>query len=190
LVSLIKRLVRWAAVTRGGKDAAQYPVQQMTYLGKTADSVMVFPYGMHANVDRADYALMFSVAGDTDNRAAIPTSMTRRSTLAPGDVEVYSPVSRSRVTIRANGDVEVDGANIVATASGDITATAGGSAAITAPTITLTGSVSVVGDLAVSGAAAFAGAMTNAGSNVGATHGHTQGVDSNGDTQAPISGVT
>jgi phage baseplate assembly protein gpV len=184
MVSLIKRIVRWASVTRGGKDTEKYPVQQVIYLGKTADSIMVFPYGMHANVDSADLALMFAVSGDTDNRATLPTSMTRRSTLAAGDVEIYSPVSRSRVTIRANGDVEVDGANITATASGSITATAGTSATVTAPAIGLVGDVAITGNFSVSGT------MTNAGKDVGATHGHTQGNDSGGNTEAAISGVT
>ena len=176
MVSSIKRLVRWASVVRGGKDTGKYPVQQVIYLGKTADTVMVFPYGMHANVDQADLALMFAVSGDTDNRAAIATSMTRRSTLAAGDVEIYSPVSRSRVTIRASGAVEVE--------CTDLTATASGAATVTAPAISLVGDVAITGNFSVSGT------MTNAGKDVGATHGHTQGNDSGGSTEQPISGVT
>lgn len=49
---------------------------------------------------------------------------------------------------------------------------------ITAPTITLNGNVTITGT------------VTNNGKNIGDTHGHEQGVDSNGDTEQPISGVT
>lgn len=198
-MGLFKRLIRWALVTKAGGDAGAYPIQQITYLGKTADAVMLFPYGLHANVDGDSIGPVFVFNGTDENRGMLPTSMTRRSKLGSGDVELYSPVSRSRVTIRANGNVEVDGADVSVTASGNATVTAGGditatasgtlnasaaSASITAATIALNGDVTVTGGMSVSGA------MTNAGKDVGATHGHVQGVDSNGDSEAPISGVT
>lgn len=190
LGSFLNKIVRWASVVRASKDTGQFPIQQVQYHGKTADCVMVFPYGMHANVDGNALAVMMTFAGNLEDRAAIPTSMTRRSKLASGDVEFYSPVSRSRVTIRANGDVEVDArGNLTATVAGAATVAAT-SATVTAPTITLNGDVSVNGDLAVSGDSSFTGTMSNAGKDVGATHGHVQGNDSNGDAEQPISGVT
>jgi len=221
MVSYLKRLIRWAKVVKAGADTGQFPVQQVTYLGKAGDAVMIFPYGMHANVDDG-LALMVAVGGDAENRGAVPTSMTRRSKLASGDVEFYSPVSRSRVTFRANGDIEADakrdliatvagdasvdvggdtsltvGGNLTATVTGDasVSATnvdidASASATITSPTITLDGDVTITQALAVTGNSTFTGTMTNGGKDVGYTHGHTQGLDSNGDSEAPISGVT
>jgi len=177
------KLIRWALVTKAGADTGQFPVQQVTYLGKAADATMVFPYGMHANVDGDSIGPLLVLGGNLENRAMIPTSMTRRSRLASGDVEVYSPVSRSRVTFRANGSVEVVGTDVTVTASGVLTATAA-TASITAATVTITGNVVITGGLSVSGA------MTNAGKDVGATHGHVQANDSGGSTEAPISGVT
>jgi len=170
-------------VVKAGSDTGAYPVQQVSYLGKTADAVMLFPYGLHANVDGTAIGPLFILNGSDENRAMLPTSMTRRSTLAGGDVELYSPVSRSRVTLRANGDVEVDGKNVTVTASGALTATAA-SASVTAATVAVTGNVTITGNLSVTGT------MTNAGKDVGATHGHTQGNDSGGNTEATISGVT
>jgi hypothetical protein len=55
---LLSKLIRWCSVVRGGSDSAQFPMQQVGYLGKTADCVMLFPYGMHANVDGNSLALM------------------------------------------------------------------------------------------------------------------------------------
>jgi len=175
MVSYLKRLIRWAKVVKAGADSGVYPVQQVTYLGKTGDAVMLFPYGMHANVDEG-LSIVLAVGGDAENRAAIPTSMSRRSQLEAGDVEIYSPVSRSRITIRANSDIEAVGKNITATADESVT--------VKAPTITLDGDAVVTGGLTVDGT------MTNAGKDVGATHGHAQGPDSSGDSQAPIVGVT
>lgn len=185
-MGLFKRLIRWASVVRSGTDTGQFPVQQVVYLGKTADAIMVFPYGMHANVDGNSIGPLVLLNGNDENRAMVPTSMTRRSTLGSGDVEIYSPVSRSRVTIRANGDVEVDAANITATASGDLTATVTGSVAVTAsaatvtaPTVTLdSATVSVTGNLTVTGTITggnitTAGTLTQGGKDVGASHVHS-----------------
>lgn len=195
------RIIRWASVVRAGKDTDSYPVQQIVYLGKTADAVMVFPYGLHANVDGDALGPLLVLNGNEENRGMLPTSMTRRSTLSSGDVELYSPVSRSRVTMRANGDVEVNAkANMVATVGGDATITATGSlaataadATVTAPTITLDGNVFITGGLTMSGGGAAdfgTGTMTHDGKVVDSTHGHVQGNDGGGDDEAPINGVT
>jgi len=201
-------------------------VQQVFYLGKTADAIMVFPYGMHANVDGEAPGLMIPTDGNLEGRSVLPTSMTRRSVLGSGDVELYSPVSRSRVTIRANGDVEVDAVgNLIAAVAGDadvvvsgdmsadvtgaitvqsggntdvtvggaLTATVTGTATVTAPTITLNGNVVVTGTFAMSGGGTAdfgTGTITHNGKVIDSTHGHVQGTDSSGDTEAAINGVT
>lgn len=122
-----KIATRWASVQRAGKDDETQPRQQVLYHGKVADCVMLFPYGMHANVDGQSLGVFYAMGGDPGDRAGMFTSMTRRSQLAGGDVEVYSPVSRSRVTFRANGDVEVDAkVNLVATVTGNVSLTGGG----------------------------------------------------------------
>lgn len=127
MLSLLRSLIRWASVVRAGDDAGQFPLQQVEYLGKVADCIMVFPYGMHANVDGDSLAAMLAMNGNVDNRAAIPTSMSRRAKLESGEVTFYSPLTRSFVTFKKNGDIEVSSvASVVATAVGDITASAGG----------------------------------------------------------------
>lgn len=231
---MVKRLLRWVGVIKPGDDTGPRPVQQVFYLGKTADAIMVFPYGMHANVDGEAPGLMIPTDGNLEGRPVLPTSMTRRSVLGSGDVELYSPVSRSRVTIRANGDVEVDAVgNLIATVAGDASCTVGGNAdvtvsgdmsadvtgaitvqsggntdvtvggtlvatvtgtaTVTAPTITLNGNVVVTGTFSMSGGGTAdfgTGTITHNGKVIDSTHGHVQGNDSGGDTEAAINGVT
>lgn len=107
---------------------------------------MIFPYGMHANVDGEALTMIAAIGGDEDNRAGIPTSMTRRSVLGSGDVEIYSPVSRSRMTIRSGGNIEVDASTMIVTAS----------------TLNITAMTSITGDTAITGSVTVSSSLTAA----------------------------
>jgi len=158
------RLIRWALVTKAGADTGQFPVQQVTYLGKAADTTMIFPYGMHANVDGDSIGPLLVLGGNLENRAMIPTSMTRRSQLASGDVEVYSPVSRSRVTIRSGGGIESASTTFDITATGAVTI-AGTGITLDTPLVTATGALTVIGT--VTGATIAAGSGFSIGGSPG-----------------------
>lgn len=134
----LQRLIRWGSVVRDGKDDKPYPIQQVRYMDKVADTVMLFPYGMHANVDGESLGPMFIFGGSEEDRAMLATSMTRRSALKAGEVEIYSPVTRSRVTFKADESIEVEGKDIKVIASGDLSATVAGNA-----TADVTGDVTV-----------------------------------------------
>src|SRR5512139_1778431 len=114
----LNRLLRWAGISRPGKDTGQFPIQQVAYLGKVSDCLMVFPYGMHANVDGDSLTLLFAVGGDDDNKAGIATSGNRRQTLQPGEVMVYSPKTGASVVFKASGDIDLTtSANVNVTAA-------------------------------------------------------------------------
>jgi hypothetical protein len=187
--NLLTKLIRWASVVRAGSDADQFPTQQVEYLGKVADCIMVFPYGMHANVHGDSLAVMLAMNGALDNRAAIPSSMNNRQALAGGEVMIYSPLSGSSVIFKANGDIianakgnitAIAGGNVSVTASGTADVTASGalslnssaSIALTAPAIGLNGAVTVVGGLN-SDSVTVSGALSQGGKNVGAAHVHS-----------------
>jgi len=183
---MLRDLLRWAKISKAGSDGEQFHTQQLEYLGKTANSVMVFPYGLHANCTPDSLALMLSVQGNPENRACIAWKPKDRPIMASGEVTLYHPDTNSIISWRAGGNLEITTAanvditctNITANVSGSATIDADGSVDITTPTLTLTGNLVVNGT------------MTNNGLDVGDTHGHTQGNDSNGDTEAAISGVT
>lgn len=163
-MSIIRKLIRLCKITEFGKDDGSYAKQKMEYLGKDADGVIVFPYGMHANVPADVLALMFSAMGYPESRFAIPFNTKNRPKLAENELAFFHPPTGSSIKWDANGDLTIDNGTAVITMIGD--------------TLTLTGNLVVNGT------------MTNNGKDVGDTHGHTQGDDSGGDTEAAISGVT
>jgi len=153
LTSSISRLIRWASVTRQGKDDKKLPIQQVGYLGKVADCV---------NVDGDSLTLMFAVGGDDDNKAGIPTSGNRRQQLSPGEVMVYSPVTGDSVVFKAGGGIDITTTgDLNASVTGDIVASAA-NATITSGTVTLDGNVTITGNLTVVGAASV-GALSSTG---------------------------
>jgi hypothetical protein len=77
-------------------------------MGKTSNAMMVFPYGMHANVDKDSIALMLQVLGDNGSKAAIPMSHKGRPVLAPDEVSVFHPPSGSLIHFKSNGDIAIE----------------------------------------------------------------------------------
>ncbi len=163
-MSAIHDILRWARITKPGSDDKQFATQQMEYLGKVSDGLIVFPYGVHGNVPADALALMFAVQGNPDNRAAIAWTPKNRPTLKGGEVAFYHPPTGSLIKWDVDGNLTIDNGSATWAMVGD--------------TMTLTGNLVVNGT------------MTNNGKDVGDTHGHTQGNDGGGDSEAPISGVT
>lgn len=119
----LKNLIRVGKITGAANNSTQFPVQQLTFKGKVTEALMIFPYGVYANVSIEDaLALFFSIDGNEENKAAIAYTPQKRPTdLANGEVAVYHPTSNSFIKFRNNGNIEVEGTgqiNIVTT--GDV----------------------------------------------------------------------
>lgn len=171
-----KNSIRLSRITVPAADDKQFTAQQMEYLGKVADGITVFPYGIHANVPADFLALMFSVQGNPDNRFAIPFNTRKRPTLASGEVAFFHPLLPDLIIkLQANGKMLIK---------------SGVSVDVDAPEATFSGNVTIDGNLTVIGTSTLGATVTSNGKDISDTHGHAQGVDSNGDTQAVISGVT
>jgi len=123
ILTKIKNIVRWARVTRPATGIAPFHVQQVEYLGKVADCLMIFPYGTHANVAKDSLVAMLSVGADASNRAGIGWDAASRPELQEGEVAVYHPASGTLIKLNSSGGVNV-------TASGEVT--------IDAPKVTVT----------------------------------------------------
>ena len=108
---MFNKLVRWARITKASTDDKQFPVQQMEYLGKVADGIIVFPYGVHANVPADSLALMFAVEGNPENRAAIAWTPKDRPTLKDGEVAFYHPPTDAFIIWKQNGDLDIETGN-------------------------------------------------------------------------------
>lgn len=189
---MLRNMIRLARITKAGTDTGQFHTQQLEYLGKTANTLMVFPYGLHSNCTPDSSALMFSSQDNPEAKAAIAWTPKNRPQMASGEVTLYHPETNSIISWRKGGNLEItteadidatcanatiDCDNLTANVGSSVTLDAGSSVDITAPTMTLNGNLVVNGT------------MTNNGKDVGDTHGHDQDIDSDGNTEATINGV-
>lgn len=157
----IKNMLRWARITKAGADDKQFPIQQMEYLGKVGDGVMVFPFGFHGNVTPDSLALMFAVQGHSDNRAAIAFDPKNRPKLAEGEVAFYHPPTGAFMIWRSDGSLEIETAN-EGTAN-----------------INIKANLNITGNLSVTGETALGETVTSDGTNISNDHVHG-GVQSGG----------
>lgn len=175
---MFSRLIEWARITKAGSDDQQFATQQVTHLGKVSDGIMLSMYGFHYNAQPDSLALKFSAQCNSENRALLAWAAKIRPTLAAGEVAFYHPDSGSYCIWRTGGKLEIVATgDLTATVAGSMTANVTGNTTITTPTLTLNGNLVVNGT------------MTNNGKDVGDTHQHSQGPDSNGDSEANIVGV-
>ena len=210
----LKNIVRWATVTGPVNQAQQFPVQQVTYKGKVANCMMVFPYGVYAHVSSTDVlTMMFAVEGNADNRAGIPAIPQKRPVdLEQNEVAIYHPFTNSFIKFRNNGDISIDTApidpvtgvqtlgniiincvNATVTASENVSVTAIQNIGLTGVEATVTASASVTidtpettitGNLTVDGNTTLSSTVTSGGKDISDTHTDT------GSPSAPSGGVT
>lgn len=163
-------------VTGGADNSKKFPEQQISYLGKVATCITIFPYGFYANAssNKDTLATFFSVDGDEENRIAIPWSGEKRPRdLDEGEVSLYHPNTETFIKLRNNGDLEITTGN-----------GASGNVVINCSDASITGDVTVNGDLTVTGDTTLGTMVTSGGTNIGATHVHS-GVTSGGSNSGP-----
>ena len=135
-------------------------------LGKESTVYVVYPYGLTANAPEGALCVSWQVSGQESDRVAIADfPQSRPKDLAPGEVVVSNYLTGSEVRFSANGDIDI-------TAVSNVNITATTALTITAPDVTITGAVEITGTIA------------NNGTTIGDDHIHSQGNDSNGDSEA------
>jgi hypothetical protein len=106
MASIAKRLIRWCFVSREDPDEGDFPVQQVSYMGKVTDSVAWYPYGFHAVAELDALGVMLNQQGDT--HLHLVGSPRERITVGDGEVIVYHPDTGSKVHFKSNGDIDVE----------------------------------------------------------------------------------
>ena len=168
---MFKRIANYfGLVSIAGSVNDKLFVQQVVYRNKPAKSLMIFPYGMHASPKVNSFVQLFTNNNDPASRTGIAWDPKNRPKLADGDTCLYLPETNTIIKLVAkDGSIEVVSDSKVT---------------VTSPDVEITGNVKITGNFEVNGS------MTNNGKDVGDTHGHAQGNDSGGNTEAAISGVT
>lgn len=173
-MSMIRNLLRWIRIIKPGvDDPSKFHVQQIGYMGKVADAFMIFPYGLHGNVPENALGIMFSIQGNPNNRGVIAWVPKGRPQLASGEVAFYHPPTDAFMIWRENGDLDIETGN---NGTGKINITSD-EVTITAPLVTIDGDLTVTGDTALGSI------VTSNGGNISETHTHSQGNDSDGDSE-------
>ena len=174
MVSDFNNLIKVCRISNTGVDSDQYPVQQVSYLGKAVASFIAMPYGSHANLPVNELGILLQISTQEQNRAVIPLSPKRRPKgLAPGEVVYYHPITGSKIHFRNNGDIDVTAPN---------TNLAGN--------VTISGNLNVAGNstlntVQVSGQADFNGGIFANGVDIGETHAHS-GVSTGAASSGPV----
>lgn len=162
---MISKLLRWVRVIKPGEDdPTKFHVQQIEYMGKISNALMVFPYGVHANIPENAFGVMFTVQGNQDNRGVIAWVPKGRPQLKGGEVAFYHPPTDAFMIWRENGDLDIE------------TGTSGtGNININATLTTINGDLTVTGDTLLGDI------VKSQGTDISHTHTHSQDADDGGD---------
>ena len=105
LINLIKR----ARVSRADDDSGKLPIQQCSFMGDTADFIVMSPYGHHANLPVDALVTLFSVNGQEQNLAGIGEVPEKRiKNLASGEVVFFHPATKTRIHFKNNKDLDIE----------------------------------------------------------------------------------
>lgn len=183
--SFVRNMIKRATITRDIVDKGPFLGGQAAWASeKSGDIEIVEPWGFHSVPPIGSIALMLSVLGHEENRAAFVNDPTKRLRgLKPGEVAVGNWPARSYIKFLNNGDIQITGSNnAVITLTKDMNLTVKGDTNINITgnnNITITGNnvINVSGDTTI-----------NSSGDLSATVGGDLSVDVSGDAEitAPV----
>jgi hypothetical protein len=173
----------WGKIT-GKDERKQQPRQQASFLGRVGDYNLVFPYGLYGDLP-ANTLLQEIAPG-----VAIPVTVKRPSDTEQGEPVFFHPATNTRIIARNSGDLDVfsdTAVNVTApltTFSGDVQI----DGALNVDN-DITGLTNIIATALLQGATLTISGNGSIGGKDYLTHTHTQGNDSNGDTEVDTGGV-
>jgi phage gp45-like len=107
IIQKMRNMIRIGRVVRPGADNKADCISQVESMGKAANCVMVYPFGISANAPANATVLMFATGASCQNMVGIPFMPENRVPgLEPGEVAFSNPLSKSRITAKADGTIE------------------------------------------------------------------------------------
>lgn len=108
LLRKIKSMIKRAVVTKSNPDTGNYLIAQISYLGKTGDMEVLFPYGMNAQLPVNAQVLCFNVEGMEENKIGIGYNPASRiNVAAEGEVSFGNPLTGSALFFREDGSMQI-----------------------------------------------------------------------------------
>lgn len=103
----LKSIIRLGSTDNSVSERGGLPLQKVFYLGKSAPSVPLYPYGMHARPKKNWLSVIFTYGARSENRWHMTTSAERRPTdLKDGEVVFYHPPTMSEIRLKTDGTIE------------------------------------------------------------------------------------
>ncbi len=170
-MSMLRNLIRWITVTKASDDdTSEVPVQQIEYLGKVANTKMIFPYGLYGNVPVGAFGVAWSIQGNPDNRVTMAWTPKNRPKLEAGEVAFYHPPTEAFMIWRVNGDLDIETGN---GGGGNVNIMCSEANVMASTSITFdTPAATFTGDLTVDGDTALSSVVTSGGKDISDTHLH------------------
>ena len=149
------------------QDLVNDPRAQIKYNGNTANIYVQWPYGMEGRLPIDTVILSLSVLGHEENKTGIGyTPNDPKEPFKPGEVAFGNPVSRTFITVLANGDI------IIKNRDG------------TKPTVTIDGQLKVTGEITAFSGEAEEKSFTDI-KDIYNSHTHDENDAAPGPTDAP-----
>ncbi len=154
-----KNQFRLAEITDGVVDNGQFITHQVSYLGKEANGIAFYPYGLHASAPPKSWALMASIQSHPDNRALVISEPKIRPKLKLGEVALYTPLIPGLIiTLQADGQLSIKSPVKVF---------------VDAPEAEFIGNLKIKGNLEVVGSTTLSATVTSNGKDISGTHTHS-----------------
>ena len=106
-----RTLIHSVTTTKRVDVSGAFPRQQVSYIGKAANVVPIWPYGFDASVPKDKLGIGLSLWGNSDSKVALLTAMgdgeDNRIDLQEGEFALYHPPSGSKLHFKFDGSIEV-----------------------------------------------------------------------------------
>lgn len=107
LINLVKLAVTTGIET--SNNDSQFPIQQIEYLGKVADCLIVFPYGQFSRLPKDQLLVVLSIGAEEENRVAMGSGdPADRPEIEQGEMVYFHPLSKTFLKFKNNGELEID----------------------------------------------------------------------------------
>jgi len=89
-------------------DTKKFPFLKAKFMTKVNDIWFVTPYGFYSSPPEGSIGLVFNIQAQEQNRAGIFNDYDRRpKDLKEGEVALFNTLTKTRITLKANGDLDI-----------------------------------------------------------------------------------
>lgn len=179
----LKSIIRLGATDNSVSERGGLPIQKVFYLGKSAESVILFPYGMHARPKPNWLSLIFTYGARSENRWHMVTSAEKRPTdLKEGEVVFYHPATMAEIRLKSDGTIEATTSLFKVNGNLQVTGTSTLEDTLEVLALTTTAGIATSGTTTAN----FGATITSLGQDISNTHTHGTGTyKGDGDPATP-----